>query len=192
MCSSHLQLFCKITPKCLWCVVSFRIVLPKMSCWFFASPRVKFSCSVFPSLNLTVHFLAHSLIFSKSQFSVSVRKSGSFSAKDKLVSSANDVITDSVLPTMPLILRNVKKQKWTRHRTLWNACEYSLQVRLLPFDYSSLYAARQIFTKPVWWLSCDANGFKFRKQAFVPHAIECFRYVEINSLCSYFCVKRCA
>ena len=132
MCSSHLQLFCKIIPRCLWDGVSFRVVLPKVGCWFWFWPLVKFSCS----LNLTFIFFAHSLIFSKSWFSISACESGLFSAKDKLVSSANNLITDSIL--LIYIVNINQEQKTADHRYLWDSCWCTLKIVLLPFNYSIL------------------------------------------------------
>ena len=154
-------------------MVFLSVVLPKVSCWFWFWPLVKFSCAVFSFLKLTFHFMAHSLIFyspppppphppfywSHESVFRHWRKSGLFSAKDKLVSSANNLITDSILLTR--VINVNQEQKRAEHTALWYSCWYTLKIGLLPFNYSSLHATWEIIPKPVKQFPSDADGFQF-------------------------------
>ena len=103
MCLSHLQLCCTIKPKCLCDCEDFRFFVPKVNWRIWLQSLVILRRTVLSSLNFTFHFLAQCLILSKSEFNISARISGSFNASDKLVSSANNLIVDSISFTMSFI-----------------------------------------------------------------------------------------
>ena len=79
-----------------------RFFVPKVN-WRIWLQSLVILRSVLSSFNFTFHFLAQFLILSKSEFNISARISGSFNVNDKLVSSANNLIVDSISFTMLLI-----------------------------------------------------------------------------------------
>ena len=133
-CSSHLQLFWRVIPRCLWWGFSSSTTLPNVSWCIGFMSRLILTSSVFSLLNLTFQSFAHPLIFARSFLSVSVLISGLVWPNDILVSSANNLIANSILRTISLIKIGNNRGPSTLEYTGRNVLFY----RFFAFDYNCL------------------------------------------------------